>query len=154
MLSFAITHTGPVAVRYPREEAAQGESSPIVYGKSQQVVKGSKLAIVAVGTMLATAMEIAQKLDIKPSVYNARFIKPLDMELVAKLREYEHIITIEDGVRIGGFGMRLFEAVRSPSFHIFAFVDSFLETGTRQELLAKYKLDAESIALVCNKLLQ
>ena len=149
MLDFALKHDGPVAIRYPKEVAPSGTSSPIVYGQAETLKVGSKIAVVSVGSMMTTAKQVVDKLQengYKPGLFNARFIKPLDMGLTAKLAKYSYVFTIEDGTRLGGYGARLQEAVKPPHSHIFAFPDAFLETGTRAELFARHKLDADSIA--------
>ena len=146
MLKFAANHNGPVAIRYPNAIAPEHEGipcEPVTYGRSQQITKGEGVAIVSVGAMLGTALATVDKLKamgINPSLYNARFVKPLDMDLVKKLASYAHVFTIEDATRLGGYGSRL------EADHAFAFPDSFIETGTREELFKRYRLDATAIA--------
>ncbi|MCL2218110.1 MAG: 1-deoxy-D-xylulose-5-phosphate synthase [Defluviitaleaceae bacterium] len=163
MMDFAISHDGPVAIRYPKDIAPDKPAAPIIYGRSEALAKGKKIAIVAVGAMMDTAAAVVDKLKTNghsPGLFNARFVKPLDMDLAAQLAGYSYVFTIEDGVRLGGYGARLQEAVVSasapvpvsttgrkkpPLFHVFAFPDAFLESGTRAELFARYKLDPDSI---------
>jgi len=149
MLKFTASHSGPVAIRYPNATAPEYESTlgktcePVVYGRSIQVSKGESVAIVSVGAMLGTALEVVDKLEahgITPSLYNARFVKPLDMDLVQKLASYAYVFTIEDATRLGGYGSGL-----NPTY-TFAFPDAFIETGTRAELFKRYRLDATAIA--------
>ncbi len=103
------------------------------------------------------AAEILQKNEFSVGIYNARFVKPLDMELAAKLKRYPFVFVLEDNARIGGFGSRLLETIvmnrtvkyrdmTTPYVHIFAFPDVFVEQGTREEIFKRYRLDAESIA--------
>ena len=158
MLDFALSHAGPVAIRYPRDIADAFENTdaakPIIYGQSEAIHSGRGMALVSVGTMMSTALNVAEILregGHNPSVYNARFVKPLDTELARRLAEYETVFVIEDAARIGGYGSRLLEALTAlqvplPRFHIFAFPDVFIEAGSRNELLKRYKLDANSIA--------
>ncbi|MCL2361588.1 MAG: 1-deoxy-D-xylulose-5-phosphate synthase [Defluviitaleaceae bacterium] len=155
MLGFALSYNGPVALRYPRDTACKTEiTSPISYGQSETVAKGENIALVSVGTMNKTAIAAAALLrneGINPSIYNARFIKPLDMSLVNALVEYDAVYVLEDAARIGGYGSRLLEAMAVgkktlPYFHIFAFPDIFIEAGGREELISRYKLDEKSIA--------
>jgi len=155
MLDFALSHSGPVALRYPRDVTQVSQlKSPIYYGQAETVTMGENIALVSVGTMNKTATSIADILLDKgffPSVYNARFIKPLDMSLAGRLHKYEAIYVLEDAARIGGFGSRLLEAMANtgktpPRFHIFAFPDIFIQAGQRDELFSKYKLDANGIA--------
>jgi len=148
MMAFAFSHNGPVAIRYPNALTAECiKPEKIVYGCAQEVVKGSDIAIVGVGIMLETALAAAAILREQghsPSVYNARFVKPLDMNLAKALQEYRHVFTIEDAARLGGYGARLQET--SKVSHSFAFPDAFIEAGTREELFKRYRLDASGIA--------
>ena len=145
MLDFAFTHSGPVAIRYPNCAAPEYDipREKVEFGRSQTVIKGSEIAIVSVGVMLETALAVVDKLREKghsPGLYNARFVKPADAKLVQELQNYKQVFTIEDGVLRGGYGQNI-----SPT-HVFAFRDSFLETGTREELFARYGLDVSSVA--------
>ena len=155
MLKFALSLDSPVALRYPRDTAHKSISnSPIYYGQSETVIEGGNIALVSVGTMYKTAVAVADILRSKglsPSIYNARFVKPLDMNLVSRLSGYKAVYVLEDAARIGGYGSRLLEAMTSigktpPHFHIFAFPDIFIEAGQRDELFLRYKLDANGIA--------
>jgi len=144
MCKFALSHNGPVAIRYPNQTAPQLKipRDKIEHGCSQLVIKGSEIAIVSVGAMLETALVVVDKLresGYSPALYNARFVKPVDAALVQELQNYKHVFTIEDAVLQGGFGQKI-----NPT-HAFAFPDSFLETGTREELFQRYGLDAQSI---------
>jgi len=146
MMEFAFNHNGPVAIRYPNSNAPVYEEIPqekINYGRGQTIFKGKDIAIVSVGTMMDKALAVVEKLKehgYSPSLYNARFVKPLDMDLVKKLASYKYIFTIEDAARIGGYGVRL-----QPTY-AFAFPDAFIEVGTREELFKRYGLDATAIA--------
>jgi len=155
MLDFALVHDGPVALRYPRDNAeAGGPALPILYGRAETIIKGENIALVSVGTMNKTAHAAAKMLrkdGHNPSIYNARFVKPLDMGLVNRLANYKAVYVLEDAARIGGYGSRLLEALAAtrkplPRFHIFAFPDIFIEAGGREDLFKRYKLDANGIA--------
>jgi 1-deoxy-D-xylulose-5-phosphate synthase len=155
MLDFALRHDGPVAIRYPKGEASAiaGEyNSPITYGRAETIRQGTAAALVSVGAMMETALSAAALLSaggLDVSVYNARFIKPLDMSLIERLRKYPYVFTLADCARIGGFGPRLAEACTGPTkplFYDFAFPDVFVEQGTREELLKRYRLDADHVA--------
>jgi len=160
MLDFALAHNGPVALRYPRDQAPTDapKPSPILYGQSETIYEGDDIALVSVGTMAQTAMKVAdilRKDGHNPSIYNARFVKPMDMRLVKKLSNYDKVYVLEDAARIGGFGMRLSEALSIspkwvPRLHTFAFPDVFIEAGERDELFRRYKLDANGIAEYIN----
>ncbi|MCL2203056.1 MAG: 1-deoxy-D-xylulose-5-phosphate synthase [Defluviitaleaceae bacterium] len=155
MLDFALGHDGPVAIRYPRGEAVmpRGEPPPIKYGRSQTVMKGKGIALVSVGTMMTTALAVRDKLKEaghSPSLYNARFIKPIDEKLVEALTNYGHVFVLQDAAARGGYG----EMLRLPHAHDFAFPDKFIEAGTQEELFARYKLDAKNITEKIKEILQ
>jgi len=151
MLDFAVSHDGPVTIRYPNAAAAelpmpkglQDSTETIVHGRARQIAAGNAIAIVSVGAMLETALsatKILQSQGHNPSLYDARFVKPIDTALLAKLQTYQHVFTIEDAAAIGGFGSRI-----NPT-HAFAFPDKFIEPGRREQLFKRYGLDANSIA--------
>ena len=158
MLKFALGLGGPVAIRYPRDAAANIDAfvPPIEFAKSQQVYQGKNIALVSVGTMMKTTLEVASIIRARsrnrdPSIYNARFVKPLDTELVARLRDYKQVFVLEDASCVGGYASQLqVELVStkkpSPYVRVFAFPDKFIESGAREELFERYGLDAESIA--------
>jgi len=146
MLDFAVTHDGPVAIRYPNAHAPEFENIPredVVYGRSQEIIQGENIAIVSVGAMMDKALAVVNKLQEaghSPSLYNARFVKPLDMGLLEKLTGYNYVFTIEDATGPGGYN-----AYINPTY-AFAFPDTFIESGTREELFKRYRLDATAIA--------
>ncbi len=126
MIKYAVEFGGPIAIRYPRGEAFDGlkeHRAPIVYGKSEPLFAEKDILLLAVGSMVKVALTVREKLKEKGydcSLINARFVKPIDEEM---LREacgtHKLIVTLEENVASGGFG----EKVR-------AFVDS-LEVETR-----------------------
>ena len=161
MLSFAFSHNGPVAIRYPKDSAVENPrcNKPIQFSKSYCLQKGEKTAIVSIGTMLDVSMEAAKLLEDAgqvPSLYNARFVKPIDDALIEGLAGYSYVFTIEDHSASGGFGSNLTAEVMRicaengcsgfPLIKPFAFPDAFIEAGTRQELFDRYGLTASSIA--------
>ncbi|MCL2405854.1 MAG: 1-deoxy-D-xylulose-5-phosphate synthase [Defluviitaleaceae bacterium] len=156
MLSYALAHNGPVAIRYPRDTAVNytGTPPPITHGQSETIRKGRGMAIVSVGTMMDTARDVAAILSNNghdPSIYNARFIKPLDTQLASRLTKYDAVYVLEDATRIGGYGSQLLDALTAqagpmPHFNILAFPDTFIEAGSRTELFKRHNLDAQSIA--------
>ncbi|MCL2356120.1 MAG: 1-deoxy-D-xylulose-5-phosphate synthase [Defluviitaleaceae bacterium] len=143
MLEFALSHNGPVAIRYPKAVAPEVSEIPDDDVLSAHTLQnGEKIAIVSVGAMLETAQEVVRLLQEKnfsPALFNARCVKPLDETLLSRLAKFEFVFTIEDGALIGGVGERI------GATHAFAFPDTFPETGTRTELFARYNLNAEKI---------
>ena len=161
MLKYAVLqHKGPIAVRYPRGKASKTfeKKAPIEYGKSEIIIQGKDVAIVSVGTMMDTALsavKILKNNGHNPSLFNARFVKPIDEDLAIRLLSYRHVFILEDNVKIGGYGERMWSTVakvpcffkeKSPVFHFYAFPDKFIEQGTRAELFKRYALDGEGIS--------
>jgi 1-deoxy-D-xylulose-5-phosphate synthase len=117
MLSTAIAHQGPAALRYPRGAAegvgvpAQGEVLPI--GTGELLADGQRVALLGYGYGVQVALDAARILgeeDLAVTVADARFAKPLDTELVHRLaREHELLVTIEENVLPGGFGSAVLE---------------------------------------------
>jgi len=157
MLAYAVTLEGPVAIRYPKGSAGslRQACAELSFGKAEKREAGEDklMAIVSAGAMLDTAAEVCRRLrgdGFSPTLYNARFIKPVDTQMAAELGTYAHVYTLEDNVRIGGFGdlllARMGELGRLPGhYRQFAFPDTFIEQGSRQELFIHYGLDAESV---------
>lgn len=156
MMKFAVDYDGPIALRYPRGEAYDGLSghrAPIVYGKSEIIYDEEKIALVAVGSMVKTAHEVRQSLKQKGyecSLINARFIKPLDEELLIELgREHKLIVTLEENVLEGGFGEHVTEFYAQTGCGIqilnIALPDDYVEHGNVDILKRECGIDAETI---------
>lgn len=157
MLDYAVNgQNGPIAIRYPRGRGKEclGQRIPLEAGKSAIVKKGEKVCILAAGSMVDTALQTAEILmqsDINIQVVSARFIKPLDEALILKVADqFDHIITLEDNSRTGGFGIRVLELLNSKGFNkninILGLPDEFIPHGSRAELLKMLDLDAEALA--------
>lgn len=120
MLKFAVGFPHPIAIRYPRGEAYDGLKEfrqPVELGKSEMIYQGNKIALLAVGSMVKTALAVYDMLKeagIEATLVNSRFIKPLDEEIIRKLsREHELLVTMEENVLNGGFGEKVLDlAVR------------------------------------------
>jgi 1-deoxy-D-xylulose-5-phosphate synthase len=158
MLRLAKEYRGPFAIRYPKiniPPALVSLASPFDIGKGEPLMTGDDVSILAIGTMVDTALEVAQHLkdnDISASVINMRFVKPLDVQLVlGEARRTGYIITIEEHIRTGGFGSAVVETLSDKrmndvTVNVFALPDYFIEHGSRDYLLEKYNLTAASIA--------
>ncbi len=117
MLSTALQYQGPVALRYPRGQGVgvplSQEYQTIPWGKGETLVTGKDLVIIAGGTMVYPALETGKILDkqgISTTVINARFIKPLDEELIkAAVEKHKYVVTMEENVIAGGFGAGVLE---------------------------------------------
>lgn len=162
MLKFAIAFQGPVALRYPRGEAYDGlreYRDPIVLGKAEWIYQGEQIALVAVGSMVKTALTVRELLICKGidcSIINARFVKPIDTELIGEVsRNHKLIVTMEENVASGGFG----EKVRAYLDNIHAegkllnisIPDEYVEHGNVEILRKEVGIDADTIV---NKILQ
>ncbi|MCL1862362.1 MAG: 1-deoxy-D-xylulose-5-phosphate synthase [Defluviitaleaceae bacterium] len=142
MLDYAFSLNAPVAIRYPKDDAPEDIPLNPSLHNNINFQYGKKIAIVSVGAMLPTARAVADILEEKghaPALFNAGILKPICEHLMKKLEKYDYVFTIEDGIKIGGFGERL------KSTHTFAFPDIFPQTGTREELFTRHHMDAISI---------
>ena len=155
--SFETGH--PTSLRYPRGNGfgvtmdAELQSLPI--GKGEVMREGNAGAIFAIGNEVWPSMQAAEilaKEGIEVAVINARFIKPLDDELIAKYcRPFTKIITVEEGSLAGGFGAAIMERVqqlgiRDVAFHRIGIPDEYVHHGAQDVLRAQYDLDANGIA--------
>ena len=166
MLRFATRYTaGPIAMRYPRGGTPRNldlpiveftdPKTPIALGKGEWLVEGSDVAILALGSMVYPALEAAALLQqdgIRPSVANARWAKPLDTELIDELvARHKVLITVEEGVKRGGFGSAVLEYLESRGInrvrvHVMGLPDRFFEHGKRELLLDQAGLTSRGIA--------
>jgi 1-deoxy-D-xylulose-5-phosphate synthase len=152
MLSTGFQHPGPASVRYPRGKgpgaAVSKTLDTLPIGKGELKHQGSRIAILAWGSMVTPALEVGKQLN--ASVANMRFIKPLDEELILSLaKSHDIFITVEENVLSGGAGsaVNLFlqqQKILMPVLNI-GLPDSFIEQGTREELLAICSLDKAGI---------
>ena len=164
LLDFALQSTSPVSIRYPKTkvEQVQRDVAPIRLGKSEVLSWGQDGTIIACGTMLSQAVSAAEQLmalGLNVGVVNARFIKPIDEEMIAKAAGTGFVITVEENAAMGGFGSAVLEAANRLSlnterFRILAIPDSFVEHGDRDELLADLGLDAAGLVRVAKELSQ
>lgn len=156
MLKFAVRYPGPIAIRYPRGEAYDGLEEyrePMVYGKSELIFEGEETALLSVGSMVETAVEVREKLKadkINATLVNARFIKPLDTKILDRLAlKHKKIVTMEENVKNGGFGMAVSEYMQEyhpeVKVQIIALPDAFITHGNPKLLKAKAGIDADSI---------
>jgi 1-deoxy-D-xylulose-5-phosphate synthase len=152
MLTTGFRHDGPAAVRYPRGsgmgiEAGSGlETLPI--GKGVLAREGAEIAILSFGSLLGPALQAAETLG--ASVANMRFIKPLDEALVLQLAlGHALLVTLEDNVVMGGAGSAVNELLQRTGCNVpvinLGLPDSYVEQGSREQLLALCGLDPDGI---------
>ncbi|MCF0142152.1 MAG: 1-deoxy-D-xylulose-5-phosphate synthase [Parasporobacterium sp.] len=155
-LEFAAGYSAPLALRYPRGEAYTGleeHNSPIVYGKSQVIYLERDIAIISVGSMMGEALKVREALKEKGlnvSLVNARFIKPVDEDLINELMlTHKTIITMEENIISGGYGSNVLNYVnrRNKSVKVinFGIPNSYIEQGSQSEQLKECGLDSQSI---------
>ncbi len=156
MMAFSVNHNGPIAVRYPRGTAFDGLSeyqSPIEYGKSEVLFEGEDVTILAVGNMVEIGDVVRKNLEekgISCGLVNARFVKPLDEELLRNLAEAKKpIVTIEEGIQSGGYGEQVLSFVNREGLCAdvlgFAIADTFVEHGSVELLRKEVGLDPETL---------
>jgi len=159
MLHTALSLPGPCAIRYPRGAAVgvpyedtldAPESLPL--GKAEVLNTGSDVNLIALGSMVAPAVEAAAALQaqgISCGVVNARFAKPLDVETFSRLVAGSPVFVLEENVVSGGFGQAVVDALsskRGAEVHKIGLPEQFLQQGSQAKLREVYGLDAKSIA--------
>jgi 1-deoxy-D-xylulose-5-phosphate synthase len=160
MLDFALKQNSPTAIRYPKTSALSydGNVEPIRLGRSQTMRQGIDGTIITYGTMLEQALEAAELLSaegVEVTVVNARFVKPLDQEML--LRAWDQgrfVVTVEEGALMTGFGSAVLEAANQLNLDTrrlrrLGIPDVYVEHGERADLLESLGLDAQGIARTC-----
>ena len=154
----------PIAIRYPRGRGVtQNWEVPfekIEIGISQEIKKGTEIAVLTIGHIGNRMIELIGELDAPNEVghYNMRFVKPLDKSQLIKIfNKYKYIITIEDGCKIGGFGSAILEFANEAGFsnpiEVLGIKDKFMEHGTIEELHELVGIDALSIKRHINNII-
>ncbi len=155
-IAFAADFEAPMAIRYPKTDAVRilkEYREPIKLGKSEWIRRGSRVALLAIGTMVETAMEVEELLakdGIDATVVNLRFAKPLDYEMLDEVLDYHSlIVTMEENVLSGGVGEHVcrYVELHSTGVRVVAcgIPDKFIHQGSIKELLEETGLDAQSI---------
>jgi 1-deoxy-D-xylulose-5-phosphate synthase len=167
MLKTAMDHPGPAALRYPRgngvgiELDAQFKDIPI--GKGEVLREGEDVLLIGIGNTVQPAMEAARRLDeqgIRATVIDARFVKPLDSELIlSHARRIGRVITVEENVLQGGFGSAVLEAFQEFAFAPKALLrlglpDSFIPHGSQAILRNLFGIDADGIESAVHRILK
>ncbi|MFA9397679.1 MAG: 1-deoxy-D-xylulose-5-phosphate synthase [Clostridiaceae bacterium] len=157
IMNFALKQPYPIAIRYPRggdmDNVKLSPYKNFKKGKWEVVLEGEKLAIIAVGKMVQKSILVCEKLkeyNINSTVINACFIKPIDEELIKKLIKQNYkIVTIEDGVIIGGFGSLVLNFINSLEEKVnilnIGFEDEFIPHGDPEILYRINELDINGI---------
>ncbi|MBI5166490.1 MAG: 1-deoxy-D-xylulose-5-phosphate synthase [candidate division NC10 bacterium] len=167
MLKTAIYHPGPAALRYPR---GQGHGVPLEerarllpLGRAEVLLEGEDLALWAVGAMVYPALQAAEELrreGIEITVVNARFIKPLDEELLFdQARRIGRVLTVEENVLPGGFGAAVLEALERrglarTGLRRVGLPDQVVEQGSPAQIRERFGLTAKGIAQTAREALE
>jgi len=158
-LLYTATKIGkPMAVRYPRS-AGVGVSLDATFhkipiGKAEIIRHGTDIGIIAIGSMVAPAEEAAHELHLQgvhATVVNARYVKPIDADMILEIvRQTHHILTIEENTLSGGFGSYVTDIIEQAGINnvtikSLGLPDKFIEHGTQNFLRSKYSLDSKGI---------
>jgi len=159
LLYTALSHNGPIAIRYPRGSGVGVSLSPalckIPLGSAEVLTQGHDLLILALGATVHPALAAAEELlkdNITATTVNTRFVKPLDQSTLLTLAaQHGRILTVEENVALGGFGSAILELLNDHGLHgipvkRLAIPDVFVEHGSQKILRHKFGLDAEGIA--------
>lgn len=156
MLKFAIDFHGPIALRYPRGEAFDGlreHREPIILGMGEWIYHEKDIVLVAVGSMVKTALAVREALQLKGyacSIINARFVKPIDTEILNEaVKDHSLIVTMEENVASGGFGEKVREYLDESGYQgsllTISIPDEYVEHGNVEILREEVGIDAYSI---------
>jgi 1-deoxy-D-xylulose-5-phosphate synthase len=159
MLKFAIEHNGPSAIRYPRgnirwKSGDDKEYPELKLGRAEVLAEGRDAVIIAIGSTVYPSLEASKMLaekSIEATVVNARFIKPLDEDLVCSLAaKIKRFITVEENVLAGGFGSAVLETLNNAGFSDvltkrIGIDDVFVEHGSQRILRKNFGFDGEGI---------
>ena len=166
LLFTAISSKKAFAIRYPKGVCSkynkESNMNLLEIGKWERLNSGDKICVLAVGSMVDTALKANEKLretkNTSISIINCRYIKPMDTKLIDELSsEYDCLITLEEGAAIGGFGSMVLDYVNSKNLdtkvHIHGIEDRFIQHGTRGELLVDTGLDVDSVYNIITNLI-
>ena len=160
MLDFSLSHDTACSLRYPKLAATEidRELQPIELGKSETLRTGNDGVIICAGTPLADCLAAAEQLSengIDVGVVNARFVKPIDREMVRDaIENHDFVITVEEAMLQGGFGSAVLEIANEMGLDArkvsrIGIPDRFVQHGDREGLLADLKLDTKGIVETC-----
>ncbi len=159
MLKTALSLNKPAAIRYPRgsvlDNHEEKQLTTIPSGKAEILREGKDVLIIAIGNTAGPAVsasELLAEADITACVINARYVKPLDIDLIAaRAGEIRNVLTVEENSLSGGFGSAVLEklteiGMSGLTFKMLGLPDTFIEQGPQNLLRKRLGLDAEGIA--------
>ena len=158
MFEFAVKHEGPSAIRYPRGKVPEADlpCEDLSLGRSETLREGEDIALIALGSCVIPALSAAERLEktgVHATVINARFVKPIDGEMLREVASrVPRIVTIEENVLQGGFGSAVIEYLSDSEInHVkvkrLGIGDKFIEQGKPGSLKEKYGIDTDGIFL-------
>lgn len=164
MIDLSMNLDSPVAIRYARGSSYlldKGHYGEIELGKSEVLNRGKNVAVLAIGNMVKQALDACEELkkdNIDVTVVNARFLKPMDVELLRNIFEnHKNIITIEDNSKVGGYGSSINDFALQNHFDVnivnLGIGDSFIEHGSQEELYEIAGISAKKIKEAVEKMI-
>lgn len=156
MMKFAYDFKGPIAIRYPRGTAFDGlqdRRMPIEMGKSEMLYEESGIALLAVGSMVPDAIQVRERLKETGkacTLVNARFVKPIDEEMVRRLaKNHKLLVTLEENVASGGYGEKVRELIDRENLDVKVLTitvpDEYVEHGNVDILKKEIGIDVDTI---------
>lgn len=157
MLKTGLSYEGPASVRYPRGVSMgvpmDRELKELSIGKGELLRDGTDVAIIAIGVSVWPAVKAAEQLSqegLSTAVINARFVKPLDQELIVGVaKRVRYVVTVEEGCKMGGFGSAVLEALSDAGVNVRTKVlglpDWYIEQGPQDLLRERYGLTTDGI---------
>ena len=156
MLEFGVNFDAPLAIRYPRGQAYRGLEefrAPVEYGKAEMLYEESEIALFALGSMVSTGEHVREKLKEKGqpcTLVNARFVKPLDTDMIDRLcKTHKLIVTMEENVLRGGMGMYVTKYIheKHPEIRVIqiALPDAYVEHGNVSVLREMLGINSDSV---------
>ena len=156
MLEFGVNFDAPLAIRYPRGQAYRGLEefrAPVEYGKAEMLYEESEIALFALGSMVSTGEHVREKLKEKGqpcTLVNARFVKPLDTDMIDRLcKTHKLIVTMEENVLRGGMGMCVTKYIheKHPEIRVIqiALPDAYVEHGNVSVLREMLGINSDSV---------
>lgn len=148
---------GPAAIRWPRTAARVVDESEVGHGlHARKGRQGADVCLIGVGKMFGSCLEAAEALaaeGVEATVWDPRVVKPLDPEMLADAAGFRHVITVEDGLREGGIGTNIAQALSGsvagatpPVVTVCGTPTDYLPHGDPEAILASLGLDADGIA--------
>jgi len=156
LLNYAFdTHTGPIALRYPREHTVYDfekgfDPYPITTPSWDKILNGNQATLITFGPMVEVLKEKIEALNLDITLINARFIKPLDTKMLKAINKDIPLIIHEESTLIGGLGEQIITALAKTGhlpkkIKTFGFDDCFVPQGAKDTMLKRYKIDADSV---------